>query len=122
MHPVAVPADRLEQEFSGPDRLRAEIVARLARGPVEFDLHVQVAGAGDDPHSAVSVWDHPRDFVAGRVSVTTPVEDPEQGDQVVVFDPTRNIDGLELSDDPILRYRPAAYAESVRRRQGDTGG
>jgi catalase len=50
--------------------------------------------------------------------VTAPVADPEQGDEVVVFDPTRIIDGLELSDDPILRYRPLAYAESVKRRQG----
>lgn len=118
MHPVATEADRLPETFSGPDRLRDEIVARLGRGPVEFDLHVQVAGDGDDPHSAVSVWDHPRDFVAGRVTVTAPVADPEHGDEVVVFDPTRIIDGLDLSDDPILRYRPLAYAESVKRRQG----
>ncbi len=64
------------------------------------------------------MWDQPRDFVAGRVTVTAPVADPEQGDDVVVFDPTRIIDGIELSDDPILRYRPLAYAESVKRRQG----
>ena len=62
MHPVATEVDRLDEGFTGPDRLRDEIVARLARRPVEFDLHVQVAAAGDDPHSAVSVWDHPRDF------------------------------------------------------------
>ena len=35
----------------------------------------------------------------------------------MVFDPTRVVDGIELSDDPILRYRPSAYAESVKRRQ-----
>jgi catalase len=66
----------------------------------------------------VSVWDHPRDFVAGRITVTEAVEDPERGNDVVVFDPTRLVDGLVLSDDPILRYRPTAYAESVRRREG----
>jgi len=118
LHPMATPADRLDQEFTGRDRLRAEIAARLARGPVEFDLHVQVAGPGDDPHSTVSVWKEPRDVVAGRVTVTEEVQDPEQGDDVVVFDPTRVLDGIELSDDPILRYRPLAYAESVKRRQG----
>jgi catalase len=26
------------------------------------------------------------------------------------------VDGIELSHDPILRYRPAAYSESVARR------
>jgi catalase len=116
--PVATEADRLAERFSGPDRLRDEIVARLARGPVEFDVHVQVAGDGDDPHSAVSVWKHDRDFVAGRITVTGPVSDPEADGSVVVFDPTRVVDGIELSEDPILRYRPVAYAESVRRREG----
>jgi catalase len=120
--PVATEADRLPQTFSGPDRLRDEIVARLARGPVAFDLHVQVAGEGDDPHSAVSVWKDPRDFVAGRISVTAPVPDPEDDGSVVVFDPTRVIDGIELSDDPILLFRPKAYSESVARRQGAARG
>ncbi len=35
----------------------------------------------------------------------------------MVFDPTRVVDGIELSDDPILRYRPAAYSESINRAQ-----
>ena len=38
-----------------------------------------------------------------------------EGD-VVVFDPTRVVDGIELSDDPILRYRPSAYSVSIERR------
>ena len=118
LRPVATDADRLPRTFTGPDRLRQEIVARLERGPVVFEVYVQVAADGDDPHSAVSVWKGTRDFVAGRLTVSKPAEDPEQGDDVVVFDPTRVIEGIELSDDPILRYRPLAYAESVKRRQG----
>jgi catalase len=35
---------------------------------------------------------------------------------VLVFDPTRVTDGIELSDDPILRFRPRAYSVSVARR------
>jgi catalase len=35
---------------------------------------------------------------------------------VLVFDPTRVVDGIELSDDPVLRFRPAAYDVSVARR------
>ena len=41
--------------------------------------------------------------------------------EAVVFDPARVVDGIELSDDPILRYRPAAYTESVSRRSGPLG-
>ena len=37
-----------------------------------------------------------------------------------VFDPGRVVDGIELSDDPILRYRPGAYSESVARRMPPT--
>jgi catalase len=33
-----------------------------------------------------------------------------------VFDPTRVTDGIECSADPVLRYRPVAYSESVARR------
>ncbi|MBB6628383.1 catalase family peroxidase [Nocardioides sp. KIGAM211] len=120
--PVATPADRLPQTFSGPDRLREEIAARLARGPVEHDVVVQVAGPGHDPHSATSVWKGAKELVAGRISVTETVPDPELDGAVIVFDPTRVVDGLELSDDPILRYRAGAYSESVSRRTQSHGG
>ena len=48
--------------------------------------------------------------------MTTPVPDPEESGGPIVFDPTRVVDGIELSDDPILRYRPTAYSESIARR------
>ena len=37
---------------------------------------------------------------------------------ILVHDPMRLIDGIEPSDDPILRVRSWVYAESVRRRSG----
>ncbi len=113
--PQAAKADRLDERFSGPDALFEEMAARLARGPVTHEVRVQVAGAGHDPHSSTSVWKGAREIVAGRISVTEALTDQEAGGPVV-FDPTRVVDGIELSDDPILRYRPAAYTESVSRR------
>jgi catalase len=117
--PTVTRADRLEEEFEGRDRLAEEIAARLDRGPVTHEVWVQVAGEGHDPHSAVSVWHGARELLAGRIVVTAEVPDPEGGPTTstpVVFDPTRVVDGIELSDDPILRYRPGAYSESVSRR------
>jgi catalase len=99
--------------FEGFDRLREEIVARLAEGPVRYDVHVSVAADGDDPHDPTSVWKGSRELGA---EMTAPVDDPEESGGPTVFDPTRVVDGIELSDDPILRYRPAAYSESVARR------
>ena len=107
-----------EGTFSGKDRLFEEIAARLAAGPVTFALEVQVAGEGDDPHDPMSVWRSKDVFDAGTLTITEVADDPEAGGGVVVFDPTRVVDGIELSDDPILLYRPKAYSESVKRRMG----
>jgi catalase len=113
--PQGGPDQRTDGTFKGRDRLREEIAARLAAGPVRFTLDVQQAGPGDDPHDPVSVWKTDW-FDAGTIEVTAPDPDREQGGEVVVFDPTRVVDGIELSDDPILRYRPGAYSVSVGRR------
>jgi catalase len=114
MRPLA--GSRPQGTFVGFDRLRQEIVARLGEGPVRYDLHVVVAADGDDPHDPTSVWSGVRDLSAGVIEGTAPVDDPEASGGPVVFDPTRVVDGIELSDDPILRYRPSAYSESIGRR------
>lgn len=117
LEPAADGSERGSGEFSGRDRLFDEIAARLEAGPVRFTLQVSVAGDGDDPHDPMSVWDSAgRRFNAGTIEVTAAEPDPEQDGQVVVFDPTRVVDGIGLSDDPILRFRPGAYSESVARR------
>jgi len=82
---------------------------------VRYTLEVMTAGPGDDPHDPMSVWKGEW-FDAGTIEVTGPDPDREQGGDVVVFDPTRVVDGIELSDDPILRFRPGAYSASVSRR------
>jgi catalase len=116
---TATKDDRLPGEFTGRDRLFEEMAARLDRGPVTHEVWVQVAGDGHDPHRATSVWKGARELLAGRIEVTAPVDDPEGGPSTTtptVFDPGRVVDGLELSEDPILQYRPGAYTESVARR------
>jgi catalase len=40
----------------------------------------------------------------------------EQSGDVLTFDLTRLTDGIELSGDPVLRFRPSVYSESVARR------
>lgn len=111
--PTATKAHRLPETFDGPDRLAEEMAAaRLARGPVTHEVWIQVAGEGHDPHSSVSVWKGCREFLGGRIEVTAELPDQDP----LVFDPTRVVDGIELSDDPILRYRPLAYGESIGRR------
>jgi len=114
--PLATPDDRPAGTFDGSDRLGEEMGARLARGPVRFDVHVTVAADGDDPHDPMSAWKGARELSAGTIEVTAPTPDPEADGGVVVFDPVRVVDGIELSDDPILRYREQAYSVSIGRR------
>jgi catalase len=116
LSPVDARAERTDEDFTGHERLTDEVRARLANGPIRFDLRVTVAGAKDDPHDPTSVWKGDRELSAGIIEVTTPVPDPEESGGPIVFDPTRVVDGIELSDDPILRYRPTAYSESIARR------
>ena len=115
--PTATKADRPPGEYAGRDLLSEEIAARLEQGPVRMTLRVQVAGAGDDPHDPTSVWGkRARTFDAGTITVTGLDAEREKDGEVVVFDPTRVVDGIGLSEDPILLYRAAAYSESVTRR------
>lgn len=102
-----------EARKRGRDYLQREIVERLEQESVRFELQVQIAGEGDDPHDATSVWPEEREtVVVGTLEITAlkPFEEP------VVFDPGRVTDGIELSDDPILNFRPRAYSVSVDRR------
>lgn len=110
-----------DEEAAERDRdfLRDELEQRLAAGPAAFRLHLQLAADGDPLEDPTAPWpDDREDVVAGRLEVTGLAADREQGDDVLVFDPTRVPDGIECSDDPILHARARAYAASVERRSG----
>jgi catalase len=108
-----------EAREGGPDYLQEEIVRRIEGGPVAFRLVVRLAEEGDPIDDPTAAWPDEREAVeVGRLEVTGPEEEREKGDDVLVFDPTRVVDGIELSDDPILNFRPKAYSVSVERRSG----
>jgi catalase len=108
-----------EAEARGPDYLQDDLANRLADGSAAFTLSVQLAEDGDDVDDPTVPWPDDRQRVTlGRLEVTGLAYDREQGDDVLVFDPTRVTDGIDLSDDPILHFRTHAYAESVLRRSG----
>ena len=61
-----------------------------------------------------------REVEVGSYEITGLETERETGGDVLVFDPTRVIDGIELSEDPVLHFRGAAYTESVRRRMASS--
>jgi catalase len=80
---------------------------------------VVIAEDGDPIDDPTVAWPEDRERVeAGRLELTGPETEREQGGDILVFDPTRVTDGIELSDDQILRFRPRAYSASVTRRTG----
>jgi catalase len=106
-----------EARACGPDYLREELAERLGRGPAVFELLFQMAGEEDPLDDPTAVWPEERELItAGRLEITAVVDDPEADGELVVFDPTRVIDGIELSDDPVLHARPKAYSVSIERR------
>jgi catalase len=109
-----------EAKRLGPDYLQEELAARLERAePVRFTLELQVAEPGDEVDDPTSVWPDERERVdAGTLEVTGLETGRETGGDVLVFDPVRVTDGIELSNDPILNYRSPAYSVSVERRTG----
>lgn len=116
LEPLSTKKDRLPEVFTGRDRLQEEFAARVAEAPVRFAVEAQLAGPDDDPHDPMSTWGRDARFLeVGELQITDPAPDQEK-DGPFVFDPTRVVDGIELSDDPILHYRAAAYSESVNRR------
>jgi catalase len=110
--------ERGEAKARGRNYLREELADRLVHGPIRFELEVQIAADGDDPDDPSAVWPSDRErVVVGALEVTAPTD---EGDDFV-FDPTRVTDGIEPSDDPVLRFRPRAYAISHERRTGGGG-
>ena len=105
-----------EAKQLGANYLSEEFAERLKTGPVRFDLHVQIAEDGDDPNDPSAQWPSGRrDVAVGTLEITELVAEPK----VLVFDPTSVVDGIELSDDPVLRFRAKAYTVSVDERLAD---
>jgi len=103
----------------GRDYLQEEILERVAREPVRFRLELVVAGPDDELDDPSAEWPSDRERLdAGTVALTGPETERETGDDVLVFDPTRIVDGIELSGDPVLRFRTRAYSASVLERTG----
>ena len=108
-----------EARERGRDYLSHELAERLRSGKVEFELLLQLAGEGDPIEDPSAVWpDERKQVVAGRLEIMALVDDPEGDGHIDVFDPTRIVDGIELSDDPVLHARPKAYSVSAYKRLG----
>lgn len=108
-----------EARERGRDYLHDDLAERLRAGVIGFELQLQRATEEDPLDDPTAVWPDDRELLSGgRLELGELVDDPEGDGHIEVFDPTRVSDGIELSDDPILRARPRAYSVSAYRRLG----
>jgi catalase len=107
-----LPADQAKER--GRDYLQQDI---LGRGESAFTLRVILAEDEDAVDDPTVAWPEEREQVdVGRLALTGPELERERDGDILVFDPVRVTDGIELSDDAILRVRSDAYRVSVARR------
>jgi catalase len=99
-----------------------ELHERLSHGPADLRLVAQLAGAGDRIDDGSISWpdDRPQ-LELGSIRVINQVEESdavqhEAVQRKLIFDPTRLVDGIELSNDPLLPARSAIYSIAYKRR------
>jgi catalase len=106
-----------EAAKSAPNALLDEMRARVTQGPVKFRLQVQVADPSDVTNDPTVSWPDGRPVVdLGEISVTSPVPNSEEAEKRIGFLPNKTMKGLELSDDPFLAARAAAYGVAYGKR------
>lgn len=100
------------------DFLMSEIKERIGKGSVEFRLMAQVAADGDPTSDATKVWPDDRVKVElGTIRITSVDANSDKAQKDLAFDPINLTDGIELSDDPLPKFRSKVYALSVRHRE-----
>jgi catalase len=101
------PHDFLEEAFR----------ARLEQGPVRWHMIVTIGEPGDSEDDPTILWPSGRHEVrAGTLTLTSSSPDQVSGAYNINFDPMLMADGIEPTNDPILRFRSSSYAVSHSRR------
>ena len=97
------------------------LIARLARGPLQWRLIVTIGQPGDVTDDPTIPWPADREHVdAGTLTVDRAETEALGNCRDINFDPLVLPSGIGPSDDPLLSARSAAYSESFTRREGET--
>ena len=97
-----------------------ETPKRLESGPFEFKLLAQIAEEGDVTDNATEIWPEEREIVElGSIKVEKILSDEEslKEQKHIIFDPIPRVDGVDVSDDPLLDVRASVYLISGKQRR-----
>jgi catalase len=120
--PVAGEQYVSEEELKGlsDSYLFDETPKHLESGPIEFKLLAQIAEEGDITDNATEIWPEERKIVElGTIKVekTLSVEDSLKEQKHIIFDPIPRVEGVDVSDDPLLDVRASVYLISGKQRR-----
>lgn len=100
-----------------PNFLMEGLSTTLAKGPVVFTMQAQLAGPGDQTKDPTQVWPEDRKLVTmGTLTLSKVAADSLAAEKPLLFLPTNLVDGIEVSDDPLIDARTQAYAVSFAKR------
>jgi len=104
----------------GPNFLSEELASRLKKGAAKWDLEVTLAQDGDSLIDATKAWPADRKKIRFGTLRITKLGDKKKNDcDGINFDPNTVSAGVKPSDDPVLKFRSAAYAVSYGKRLSD---
>jgi catalase len=110
--------DSLAAAKATPNYLFDELPRRLARGPIDYRVMVQLANPGDPTNDGSIVWPDDRKRVElGKIRLTKIAPENAALQRSLAFNPIFVTDGIQLSDDPFVPLRSAVYALSVAHRR-----
>jgi catalase len=100
------------------DFLAAEMSERLARGPAEFRVLVQLSEDGDTVTDSTAVWPETRTVAEfGTLVLRDRVDELAPERRKIIFDPVPRVDGIDSAGDPLTAVRSDLYLLSGRRRR-----
>jgi catalase len=106
-----------EVKSAPKDFLQAALMERVKRGPIQWDMIVSIGEPGDPVTNPTVLWPANRkEFNAGTLTLTDAMAQEEAPSYGINFDPLVMAEGIEPSDDPILRFRSPSYGLSYSRR------
>ncbi len=103
-----------------PNYLADDLHRRLSQGAVRWRLVFVLAALGDPINDATQAWPADRHQInAGTLVIQASAPQRVGVCRDINFNPLVLPTGIKPSDDPLLKFRAEAYAESHRRRVGD---
>ena len=122
IHPDAAVAHLTPEEAAKKptDFLAVELSERLAKGPVTFQVMVQLSESGDNVTDSTSVWPESRKQVPfGTVTLEKRIDELDPEKRKIIFDPVPRVEGIDSAGDPLTEVRSDIYLLSGRRRRAN---